>query len=265
MLEALCEGVVVGKRAGLPLETILEVVQASGFCVALLRVQGRGDRRSGTSTEHFTIDLLVKDQGLMLETAAAARVPMPGLAAMREVFQSARAQGYGAGGHQRRGEDAGARRRRAGLTGSGLLIRSRVRCRQSRSWWRPGAASACGRAAEGVPRARAASRSCCAPRARSRRRPRSDASSRSSPRELADEAREPARPARQARERGGGRRAAPGLGARGARARARRLRRASCWSTTPRGRSSRRSWSRPWRSRRRDRGRAAGAARSSTR
>jgi 3-hydroxyisobutyrate dehydrogenase-like beta-hydroxyacid dehydrogenase len=32
----------------------------------------------------------------MLETAAAARVPMPGLAAVREVFQSARAQGYGA-------------------------------------------------------------------------------------------------------------------------------------------------------------------------
>ena len=31
----------------------------------------------------------------MLEEAAAARVPMPGLAAIREVFQSARGQGIG--------------------------------------------------------------------------------------------------------------------------------------------------------------------------
>jgi 3-hydroxyisobutyrate dehydrogenase-like beta-hydroxyacid dehydrogenase len=31
----------------------------------------------------------------MLETAATLRVPMPGLAAVREVFQAARAQGLG--------------------------------------------------------------------------------------------------------------------------------------------------------------------------
>jgi 3-hydroxyisobutyrate dehydrogenase-like beta-hydroxyacid dehydrogenase len=38
----------------------------------------------------------VKDQSLMLDEAAARQVPMPGLAAIREVFQSARAQGWGA-------------------------------------------------------------------------------------------------------------------------------------------------------------------------
>jgi len=37
----------------------------------------------------------VKDQTLMLEEAAALRVPMPGLSALREVFQAARAQGWG--------------------------------------------------------------------------------------------------------------------------------------------------------------------------
>ena len=31
----------------------------------------------------------------MLEQASALQVPMPGLAAIREVFQSARAQGHG--------------------------------------------------------------------------------------------------------------------------------------------------------------------------
>jgi 3-hydroxyisobutyrate dehydrogenase-like beta-hydroxyacid dehydrogenase len=44
---------------------------------------------------HFSIDLLVKDQGLMLSEAHALRAPMPGLAAVREVFQAARAQGFG--------------------------------------------------------------------------------------------------------------------------------------------------------------------------
>jgi len=94
MLEALCEGIVVGRRAGLPLETILEVVQASGFASPYFAFKGTaiGKRDFG---EHFAIDLLVKDQSLMLETASALRVPMPGLAAVREVFQSARAQGLG--------------------------------------------------------------------------------------------------------------------------------------------------------------------------
>ncbi len=94
MLEALCEGIVVGRRAGLPLETILEVVQASGFASPYFAFKGAaiGKRDFG---EHFAIDLLVKDQSLMLETASALRVPMPGLAAVREVFQSARAQGLG--------------------------------------------------------------------------------------------------------------------------------------------------------------------------
>jgi len=94
MLEALCEGIVVGRRAGLPLETILEVIQASGFASPYYSFKGAAIGKRDFS-EHFAIDLLVKDQGLMLEAAAAARVPMPGLAAVREVFQSARAQGFG--------------------------------------------------------------------------------------------------------------------------------------------------------------------------
>ncbi len=94
MLEALCEGVVVGRRAGLPIETILEVVQASGFASGYYNFKGAAIAKRDFG-EHFAIDLLVKDQGLMLETASALRVPMPGLAAVREVFQSARAQGLG--------------------------------------------------------------------------------------------------------------------------------------------------------------------------
>jgi 3-hydroxyisobutyrate dehydrogenase-like beta-hydroxyacid dehydrogenase len=94
MLEALCEGIVVGRRAGLSIETILEVVQASGYSSPYYGFKGQAIAKRDFE-EHFAIDLLVKDQTLLLEEAAARRVPLPGLAVLREVFQAARAQGYG--------------------------------------------------------------------------------------------------------------------------------------------------------------------------
>jgi 3-hydroxyisobutyrate dehydrogenase-like beta-hydroxyacid dehydrogenase len=94
MLEGLCEGLVAGRKAGLPLETMLEVIMASGFASPYFTFKGQAIGRRDWDT-HFSIDLLVKDQGLMLEEAARQRTPMPVLAAIREVFQSARAQGFG--------------------------------------------------------------------------------------------------------------------------------------------------------------------------
>jgi 3-hydroxyisobutyrate dehydrogenase-like beta-hydroxyacid dehydrogenase len=94
MLEALCEGIVVGRKAGVPIETLLEVVMASGFASPYFTFKGGAIARRDFE-QHFSIDLLVKDQGLMLAEASASRTPMPGLAAIREVFQAARAQGLG--------------------------------------------------------------------------------------------------------------------------------------------------------------------------
>ena len=94
MLEALCEGIVVGRKAGLSIETIVEVIQASGYASPYYAFKGAAIAKRDFE-EHFAIDLLVKDQGLMLEQAQALRAPMPGLAAIREVFQAARAQGLG--------------------------------------------------------------------------------------------------------------------------------------------------------------------------
>jgi 3-hydroxyisobutyrate dehydrogenase-like beta-hydroxyacid dehydrogenase len=100
MLEGLCEGILAGRRAGLPLEVLLEVIMASGFASPYYAFKGGAIARRDFDT-HFSIDLLHKDQTLLLEEASAARAPMPGLAAIREVFQAARAQGFG-------GEDIGA-------------------------------------------------------------------------------------------------------------------------------------------------------------
>jgi len=95
MLEGLCEGIVVGRKAGLSLETIVEVVQASGYSSPYYAFKGTQIRERDFST-HFALELLHKDQTLMLEEANVQRAPMPGLAAIREVFQAGRAQGVGA-------------------------------------------------------------------------------------------------------------------------------------------------------------------------
>ena len=73
MLEALCEGIVLGRKAGLPLETIVEVIQASGYASPYYAFKGAAIAKRDFQ-EHFAIDLLVKDQTLMLEQAAALEV-----------------------------------------------------------------------------------------------------------------------------------------------------------------------------------------------
>lgn len=94
MLEGLCEGLVAARASGVPLETVLEVVMASGFASPYYTFKGQAIAQRDFDT-HFSIDLLVKDQTLMLAEAASRRVPMPGLAAIREVFQGARGRGLG--------------------------------------------------------------------------------------------------------------------------------------------------------------------------
>lgn len=94
MLEGLCEGLVVGRKAGLSVEKMLEVVMASGFASPYYAFKGEAIAKRDFST-HFSIDLLVKDQTLMLAEAAKHDAPMPGLVAIREVHQAARGQGWG--------------------------------------------------------------------------------------------------------------------------------------------------------------------------
>jgi 3-hydroxyisobutyrate dehydrogenase-like beta-hydroxyacid dehydrogenase len=94
MLEGLCEGLVVAKKGGLGVEKVLEVIAASGFASPYFAFKGAA-LRDRDFEPHFSIDLLVKDQSLMLAEAATLAAPMPALAAVREVFQAARAQGFG--------------------------------------------------------------------------------------------------------------------------------------------------------------------------
>jgi len=94
MLEGLCETLVLARKAGVPGEKVLEVVQASGFASPYYDFKGKAILARDFDT-HFSIDLLHKDQSLMMDEAGILGVSLPGLAALREVLQSARGQGLG--------------------------------------------------------------------------------------------------------------------------------------------------------------------------
>jgi 3-hydroxyisobutyrate dehydrogenase-like beta-hydroxyacid dehydrogenase len=94
MLEGFCECWVLAKKAGVDPEKMLEVVMASGFASPYFTFKAAAISKRDFE-QHFSVDLLVKDQGLMLDESATLKAPMPGLAAIREVFQAARAQGLG--------------------------------------------------------------------------------------------------------------------------------------------------------------------------
>jgi 3-hydroxyisobutyrate dehydrogenase-like beta-hydroxyacid dehydrogenase len=94
MLEGFCECLVMAKKAGVDPDKMLEVVMASGFASPYYTFKAAAIAKRDFE-QHFSVDLLVKDQTLMLEEAASLKVPMPGLAVLREMFQAARAQGWG--------------------------------------------------------------------------------------------------------------------------------------------------------------------------
>lgn len=94
MLEGLAEGAVMGAKAGIPMEKILEVVQSSGFASPYWSFKGTAMARRDFET-HFSLDLLHKDQALMLAFAAEKGVAMPGLARIHEMTGKARALGFG--------------------------------------------------------------------------------------------------------------------------------------------------------------------------
>lgn len=94
MVEALSEGAALAARSDIPLAKLLEVVQSSGYASPFWDFKGKALLERDFTT-HFSIDLMHKDLTLALATAHEKRVPMPGTAAIREVYQLARAQGRG--------------------------------------------------------------------------------------------------------------------------------------------------------------------------
>lgn len=94
MVEALSEGAALASHGGIALEKVLEVVQSSGFASPFWEFKGKALMARDFST-HFAIDLMHKDLTLALRQADALGVALPATAAIREVYQMARARGHG--------------------------------------------------------------------------------------------------------------------------------------------------------------------------
>ena len=94
MLEVFSEGLVLATKAGVAPETMLEILQSSLARAALTDFKAPFIFK-GDFTPYFPLKLMHKDLELAMEAGFAQSVPMPTLAAVKQVYGAAKAQGKG--------------------------------------------------------------------------------------------------------------------------------------------------------------------------
>ncbi len=94
MLQGLSEGMLLTAKTGVDVRKLLEVVAASGFRSPYFDFKGKAILERNFEA-HFSIDLMHKDLGLFLDSAAKEKVPTPTAASLRETYNLARAAGKG--------------------------------------------------------------------------------------------------------------------------------------------------------------------------
>jgi 3-hydroxyisobutyrate dehydrogenase/2-hydroxy-3-oxopropionate reductase len=94
IMEIFCEGFVLATKAGVPPQTMLEIMQSSMIRANLADFKAPFIFK-GDFTPHFPLKLMHKDLELAMEAAYAQNVPMPTLASVKEVYSAAKAQGKG--------------------------------------------------------------------------------------------------------------------------------------------------------------------------
>jgi 3-hydroxyisobutyrate dehydrogenase len=96
---ALCESLLYGHKAGLNMETVLKSVSVGAAGSKALEILGprilKGDFEPGFYVEHF-----IKDMGIALSEAERMNLALPGLALVKQLYESVRALGYGRKGTQ---------------------------------------------------------------------------------------------------------------------------------------------------------------------
>jgi 3-hydroxyisobutyrate dehydrogenase-like beta-hydroxyacid dehydrogenase len=94
MLEVFCEGLVLATKAGVAPATMLEILQSSLARAALTDFKAPFIFK-GDFTPYFPLKLMHKDLELAMEAGFVHNVTMPTLAAVKEVYSAAKAQGKG--------------------------------------------------------------------------------------------------------------------------------------------------------------------------
>ena len=85
----------LSQRFGLDLAKTLDVIHGTTATNGQLKINFPNKVLAGDTEPGFTIDLAHKDLSLIIQSANAARVPMPIAATAREAFSAARARGFG--------------------------------------------------------------------------------------------------------------------------------------------------------------------------
>jgi 3-hydroxyisobutyrate dehydrogenase-like beta-hydroxyacid dehydrogenase len=92
-LEALAEGLVLAQKAGLDLETVMEVVKVADFRSPLLVSNGQNILKRNFSPS-FALKLMLKDAGLIEEFGESLLAPIPALRVVKRHLESAVALGF---------------------------------------------------------------------------------------------------------------------------------------------------------------------------
>jgi 3-hydroxyisobutyrate dehydrogenase-like beta-hydroxyacid dehydrogenase len=93
-LEALSEGLVLAQKAGLDLNTVMEVVKVADFRSPLLVSNGQNILKRDFSTS-FALNLMLKDAGLIEKFSESLESPIPALRVVEKNLASAVDLGFG--------------------------------------------------------------------------------------------------------------------------------------------------------------------------
>jgi 3-hydroxyisobutyrate dehydrogenase-like beta-hydroxyacid dehydrogenase len=93
-LEALSEGLVLAQKAGLDLDTVMEVVTVADFRSPLLVSNGQNILKRDFSPS-FALGLMLKDAGLIKKFGESLESPIPALRVVDKNLESAVALGFG--------------------------------------------------------------------------------------------------------------------------------------------------------------------------
>jgi 3-hydroxyisobutyrate dehydrogenase-like beta-hydroxyacid dehydrogenase len=93
-LEALSEGLVLAQKAGLDLDTVMEVVNVADFRSPLLVSNGQNILKRDFSPS-FALKLMLKDADLIEKFGEELQSPLPGLRVIKKNLASAVALGFG--------------------------------------------------------------------------------------------------------------------------------------------------------------------------
>jgi len=91
----LFEALLVGRKAGLDLDTMVSILRSSSGASWLLENHHRVKALAGNFEPGFALDLMFKDLRLFVETAVEGKAPAPIASAALQLYNAARAAGLG--------------------------------------------------------------------------------------------------------------------------------------------------------------------------